>query len=41
MKVGAAVGCFTHPHYEPPYEEAVKTIGELGFDGIELIAYTA
>ena len=34
MKVGAAVGCFTHPHYEPPYEEAVKTIGELGFDGI-------
>ncbi|BFL48260.1 sugar phosphate isomerase/epimerase family protein [Lactonifactor longoviformis] len=41
MKVGAAVGCFTHPHYEPPYEEAVKMIGELGFDGIELIAYTA
>lgn len=40
MKIGAAVGCFTHPHYEPPYEEAVETIGRMGFDGLELIAYT-
>ncbi|MDL2205299.1 sugar phosphate isomerase/epimerase [Eubacteriales bacterium OttesenSCG-928-N13] len=41
MKIGAAVGCFTINHYAPPYEEAVKTIGEMGFDGLELIAFTA
>jgi len=41
MKLGAAVWCFTHPHYEPPYEEAIRTIGSLGVDGIEMIAYTA
>lgn len=41
MRIGAAVGCLTHPHYQPPYEEAVRAIGRLGFDGVELIAYTA
>jgi len=41
MKLGAAVGCFTVNHYAPPYEEAVRTIGEMGFDGLELIAFTA
>jgi len=41
MKIGVAVWCFTHPHYQPPYEDAIKTIGELGVDGIEMIAYTA
>lgn len=41
MKIGAAVGCLTYPHYAPPYEKAVCQIGELGFDGVELIAYTA
>lgn len=41
MKIGAAVGCFTINHYAPPYEDAVKTIGEMGFDGVELIAFTA
>ena len=38
MKLGCAVGCFTYPHYDAPYENAVKTIGELGFQGVELIA---
>ena len=37
MKIGCAVGCFTYPHYDPPYENAIRKIGELGFDGLELI----
>lgn len=37
MKLGCAVGCFTYPHYNAPYEAAVRQIGELGFDGLELI----
>lgn len=37
MKLGCAVGCFTYPHYDPPYENAIRKIGELGFDGLELI----
>lgn len=41
MKIGAAVGCFTYPHYEPPYEDAIDIIGKMGFDGLELIAYTS
>ena len=41
MMLGAAVGCFTYPHYEPPYEEALRKIGRLGFDSAELIAFTA
>lgn len=41
MKIGAAVGCFTYPHYEPPYEEALRKIGRLGFDCAELIAFTS
>lgn len=40
MKIGSAVWNFTHPHYNPPYEEAIKTVGSLGVDGIEMIAYT-
>lgn len=41
MKIGAASWCFTHPHYQPPYEEAIKTVGSLGVDGIEMIAYNS
>ena len=41
MKIGAAVGCFTTEHYAPPYEDAIRTIGEMGFDGLELIAFTS
>lgn len=40
MKLGCAIGCFSRPYFEPPYEEGIKTIGELGFNGIELIAFT-
>ena len=28
---------FTEPAHNPPYEDAVRTIGEIGFDGMELI----
>lgn len=38
MKLGCAVGCFTYPHYDAPYEAAVHKIGSLGFDCLELIA---
>ena len=41
MKIGAAVGCLTYPGYAPPYEDALRTIGRLGFDCAELIAYTS
>ena len=40
MKIGCAAWCFTHPHYAPPYEDAIKTIGRLGLQGLELIAFT-
>ena len=40
MKLGCAVGTFTYPSYAAPYDEAIKTVGELGFDGIELIAFS-
>lgn len=38
MKLGCAVGCFTYPHYNAPYDNAVKRIGGMGFQGVELIA---
>jgi sugar phosphate isomerase/epimerase len=37
MKLGCAVGCFTYPHYSAPYEEAISTIGEMGFKRLEMI----
>jgi len=36
MKIGCAAFNFT-PKYGPPFEEAIEIIGELGFDGCELI----
>ena len=39
MKLGCAVGTFTHPHYNPPYEKAIDQIAEMGFRGVELIAF--
>jgi sugar phosphate isomerase/epimerase len=39
MKVCCTAWVFTAPRYNPPYEQAIQTIGELGFDGIELILY--
>lgn len=35
MKVGCASWCFG---WDSPYEEAIKSVGSLGFQGIELIA---
>jgi sugar phosphate isomerase/epimerase len=40
MKLGCCTWNFTHPHYEAPYEDAVRTIGQLGFDGVEMIVFT-
>lgn len=37
IKIGCAAWTWTEPAHNPPYEEAIKSIGELGFDGIELI----
>jgi sugar phosphate isomerase/epimerase len=39
MKVGCTAWQFTAPHYNPPYEKAIDSVGELGFDGIELILF--
>lgn len=36
MKIGCAAFNFTR-HYEAPFEEAIRAIGELGFEGFELI----
>ena len=36
MKIGCAAFNFTR-HYEAPFEDAIRTIGELGFEGVELI----
>ena len=40
MKIGCAAGTFTYPSYNAPYDDAIKTIGELGFEGIEMIAFS-
>lgn len=37
MKIGCAAWIWTEPAHNPPYEDAVRSIGELGFDGMELI----
>jgi len=39
MKVCCTAWVFTAPRYNPPYEQAIQTIGELGFDGVELILH--
>ena len=39
MKIGCAAWCFTAPQYQAPYEDAVRIIGRMGFDAIELIAH--
>jgi sugar phosphate isomerase/epimerase len=40
MKLGCCAWNFTHPHYEAPYEDAIRSVGELGFEGVELIVFT-
>ena len=37
IRVGSVVWLLTEPAHNPPYEDAIKTLGELGFDGVELI----
>jgi len=39
MKLGCAAWCFTK-EYGAPYEEGIRTVGELGFEGFELIVKT-
>jgi sugar phosphate isomerase/epimerase len=39
LKVGCTAWVFTAPHYNPPYEQAIHSVGELGFDGLELILF--
>jgi len=40
MKIGCCCWNFTHPHYEAPYDDAIRTVGELGFEGVEMIVFT-
>lgn len=37
IKIGCAAWTWTEPAHNPPYEDAIRSVGELGFDGIELI----
>jgi sugar phosphate isomerase/epimerase len=39
LVVGCTAWAFTAPRYDPPYEDAIRHIGELGFKGIELILH--
>lgn len=39
MKLGCATWSFSKPHYQPPYDEAIRKIHEMGFQGIEMIAF--
>ncbi len=39
MKIGCAAWVFTAPRYNPPYEEAIEAIGQIGFESLELILY--
>ena len=36
LKIGCTVWTLLKPNYTPPYEEAVRKVGQYGFDGIEL-----
>lgn len=40
MKLGCCTWNFTHPHFEAPYDDGVRTVGELGFQGVEMIVFT-
>lgn len=39
MKIGCTAWVCTAPRFNPPYEQAMQSIGELGFDGLKLILY--
>jgi sugar phosphate isomerase/epimerase len=40
MKLGCAAWSLTTPGYAAPYEEAIDTIAQLGFEGVELILHS-
>lgn len=40
MQVGCTAWAFTSPGYAAPYEDAIDTIGRLGFKGVELILFS-
>ena len=37
IKIGCTVWTLLKPNFEPPYEDAIRKIGQYGFDGIELL----
>lgn len=39
MRLGCAAWVYSSPHYQPPYDEAIRIIGEMGFGALELIAF--
>lgn len=41
MKIGSVVWNYTSPHYAAPYEEAIDNVARLGFDGIEMMVFSA
>jgi sugar phosphate isomerase/epimerase len=39
MKLGCCTYIFSSPHYDPPYDESVRIIGEMGFKSLEFIVF--
>lgn len=39
MKLGCGAWVYSSPHYQPPYDEAIRIIGDMGFDAVELISF--
>lgn len=39
MRLGCGAWVYSAPRYQPPYNEAVRIVGEMGFGAVELIAF--
>lgn len=39
MKLGCGTWAFSSPHYQPPYDDAIKIIGDMGFKALEMILF--
>jgi sugar phosphate isomerase/epimerase len=39
MRLGCCTYIFSSPHYDPPYDESVEIIGEMGFKSLEFIVF--
>lgn len=39
IKLGCATWSFSKPHYQPPYEDAIRLIHAMGFAGMEMIIF--